>query len=117
MTQLQRLERDILELQDRLTLRRTLDLATKIGERLIEAKKLLAHGEWLSWLARMGTWARTTGLVAAFGGPRRPSPAIFPGVGDFWKRLLASFSGLGVGAGRLGLGNNETRASADRTAR
>jgi len=28
-----------------------------------------------------------------------PSPAIFPGVGDFWKRLLAQFSGLGVGRG------------------
>jgi hypothetical protein len=59
MNELQRLKRDILELQDRLTLRPTLDLARKIGQRLIEAKKLLPHGEWLSWLARMRMRART----------------------------------------------------------
>jgi hypothetical protein len=67
MTELQRFERDILELQDRLTLRPTLDLATKIGERLIEAKKLVPHGNtkgesdrgWENWLARMGLRKRT----------------------------------------------------------
>jgi hypothetical protein len=56
-----------------------------------------------------------TGPVAAFGGLRRPSPASFPGVGDFWKRLLVSFSGLGVGAGRLGLRNYETQTLAPGT--
>lgn len=44
-----------------------------------------------------------------------PSPAIFPSAGDFWQRLLAKFSGLGVGAGRLELTNYETRSRPDGT--
>ncbi len=59
MTELQRLEADILELQDRLTLRPVLNLACKMGECLIEAKKLLPHGQWLPWLHRVGMRPRT----------------------------------------------------------
>ncbi len=67
MSELQKLELDILELLNRLTLRLTLEQVASIGEYLIEAKKLVPHGNrrgerdrgWQNWLARMGLKERT----------------------------------------------------------
>ncbi len=67
MSELQKLELDILELLNRLTLRLTLEQVAKIGECLIEAKKWVPHGNrrgerdrgWQNWLARMGLKERT----------------------------------------------------------
>ncbi len=59
MTPLQRLEAEILQLHDRLSLRPTLETAIRLGERLQEAKSLLPYGEWVNWVRRVGMSART----------------------------------------------------------
>lgn len=51
---LQRLELEILEILNRINLRKTVDEVAKAGERLAEAKRQLSQGEWLPWLHRMG---------------------------------------------------------------
>jgi hypothetical protein len=59
---LHELEMDILRLHNRLSLRVTLEDARAIGERLIEAKALMRHGEWYPWLARLGLKPRLAQL-------------------------------------------------------
>jgi hypothetical protein len=59
MTHLVKLEHEILELHNGLTLRPTLDTARRIGERLLEAKRQLARGKWIPWLRRLGIAPRT----------------------------------------------------------
>lgn len=59
MTPLQTLEAEILSLQDRLNLRQPLDVVCEMGTKLLKAKELIGHGNWQSWLARMGLRPRT----------------------------------------------------------
>jgi hypothetical protein len=53
------LERQILELHNGISLRPTLQTASKIGELLLAAKSQLKHGEWSPWLHRLGLRSRT----------------------------------------------------------
>jgi hypothetical protein len=55
---LQTLEVEILTLHSNVNLRNTLEGARRIGQKLLEAKPLLQHGEWLPWLRRVGIPAR-----------------------------------------------------------
>jgi hypothetical protein len=59
---LQRLELQILQLHNSLSMRPTLDVAVKLGERLAEAKGQLPHKEWTPWLARVGLKLRMAQL-------------------------------------------------------
>ena len=59
MNPLQKLELEILQIHDRISLRPTLELVARIGSRLTEAKKLLPHGAWLPWVRRIGLKPRS----------------------------------------------------------
>ena len=54
MTHLQRLETDVLALHGGVSFRPTLEHFARIGELLVEAKKMVVHGEWMQWLRRVG---------------------------------------------------------------
>ena len=59
MNPLQKLELEILQIYDRISLRPTLELVARIGSRLTEAKQLLPHGAWLPWVRRIGLKPRS----------------------------------------------------------
>ena len=65
MTPLQRIERDVLEINGRITLRPTLELARQVGEKLLEAKTMVQHGEWLTWLRRVHLPPRSAQIYMA----------------------------------------------------
>ena len=60
MTLLQRLESEILQHIDGLTLRPTLEKVCRIGRLLTEAKALVPYGEWTRWVWRVGLSLRSS---------------------------------------------------------
>jgi hypothetical protein len=59
MNDLQQLELQILQTIDGLTLRYTLAKVVRLGNMLIQAKRLLPHGQWQPFVSRIGLKART----------------------------------------------------------
>src|SRR5437870_4295746 len=58
-SELHRLERELDELLNGLTLRPTLERAIAVGNVLLGIKKVVPHGEWTTWLAKRGLRQRT----------------------------------------------------------
>jgi hypothetical protein len=59
MSELLRIEQRLLELTGAFDLRPSIQKASDIGDLLIEARSLVAHGEWADWLAHLGLHRRT----------------------------------------------------------
>ncbi len=62
MTTQQRLEAEIPQQIDGLTLRPTLEKVCRIGGLLSDAKSLVAYGDWTRWVRRLGLSLRTSQL-------------------------------------------------------
>src|ERR1700722_19228043 len=59
MTDIDKIERRLLELTGTFDLRPTIEKAADIGELLIEARSLVQHGAGADWLSRFGLHRRT----------------------------------------------------------
>jgi hypothetical protein len=78
---LRRLESEILALHNAVNLKNTLTQARAIGERLLRAKVLMKHGEWLPWLRRLAIRPRMAQLYMQ--AARNPAPEGTVGLNKF----------------------------------
>jgi hypothetical protein len=71
------LERQILDLQARISVRPVLALAVSIGERLAAAKRQVKHGAWTAWAKRLGMSARTAQIYMQIAKAKAQGSALF----------------------------------------